>query len=120
MCMQDLCIGLATDVGEMPGSVTNVVTQQIGGDPNRTLLIIGPPNVGSIWLTTSNSPAVGVGIQVSSNDPPFVMDVSTFGQLVQKGWNIIGSAAGPMLFSYYEGRLNAKRYRSYMNEYGTL
>jgi hypothetical protein len=112
MCYQDVLLGAATDVGERAVTITNSGTDSlVGGDPRRSLLIIGPPDTGEVWLSTSNSPAVGVGFHINANDPPLVLDVQTYGQLVRKGWSAVSSVAASKL-SVYEGAIDLERFRA--------
>lgn len=91
MCIEDVEIGLASTGSESTVAIGLVDTLAIAADPNRTQLVFGPPQANTVWLTTQNAAALGVGWVLTPSSPPLVISLRDWGTLVTKQWRGIAS-----------------------------
>jgi hypothetical protein len=116
VCLQDLAMGFATDVGESSVNILSVSsTPVIGGNPKRTMLYFTPPVSGNVWLSTNNAAAVGLGLHLHSSLPGVLLTIQQYGQLVQKGWSGINDTA-PSLIGIFEGFMDPDKLAHFMQQ----
>lgn len=94
MCMEDVKIGRETGGNEVPYSVGASAIQILPNDPKRTSLILSPPIANTVTFGFTNSVASGVGMNLSVNSSPIVLNIKDHGELVTKPIFAIGSGAG--------------------------
>lgn len=116
MCLADYAIGKGTFVGEREIGVGATGGVLIEANPNRCLIVIGPPKTNNVWLTTSGSPGLGTGIFLGVGQAPLIFDWQRHGNLCSKGWWAVTVAGGDNL-SVIEGEFELKRAREFLAQF---
>lgn len=93
MCIEDVEIGIASTASETTVNVGLVDQLLLAADPTRTQMVIGPPAANSVWVTTENAAALGIGFVLTPTSPPLVISLRDWGTMVQKQWRAIAATA---------------------------
>lgn len=95
MCLEDIRLGRDSGAQARTVAVNNAgVGQLCPADQNRTRIILSTTDSGFRAWPASMSRISGMGLSVRADVPPVVIDVETYGRLVQDEWISFGLAAG--------------------------
>lgn len=113
MCLADYAIGRSLFGSERQVPIAAATGLLIEANPNRALVIFGPPKTNDVWISTNNPAAVGQGFLLAVGAQPFVLDWQRHGNQASRAWYAI-TVANTDNISVLEGEFELKRAREFL------
>lgn len=117
MCLADYAIGQSLFCAEHKINVGATSSLLVAANPNRALLIIGPPETDNVWLTTVQPASLGQGFFIGVGQAPIILDWQRHGNTCAKAWYAI-TVAGSDLVSVMEGEFDLARAKDFLRKLG--